>query len=842
MILKNAKEKFALKKKWIFKVFFTFIFITLGMIIQRFGIIGNTIIPYLNEKKEQINIFTNTFKGKVININIPFNDYKKLSTKRKIALDNGFLFNDINSSVSGNLIFGTDTSRIKIRLKGDWISHLDTRKWSFRVELKEDKNLFGLKKFSLHHPRERHWINEWIFHKALSQENIIFLRYYFVKIILNGEDLGIYALEEHFDKTLIENNQKRESVIIKFNENLLWEELFQYTGLIQNFPFSGYGSFNSSSIKGFNQNYINNDSLLGHYYKYSSSMLYEYRNGKLELDDVFDIESLSKYFALCDYLCANHSILWNNLRFYFNPITRKLEPIGFDATIKYNDRLIVDQKNDLKSNRFFLEKLFENEKFLKSYFANLNHYTNTHFWKNFKLKNHNFMQEQIDILRTEWPNYLPDTSIFTKKELLLKNLFSPTHSTISFIENIDGKQITISIANTQKLPLENFSLKVQKKNLYPYSQNFWMKGKIDNNTISFKDLLFKKPNQFIFNNPLGFILKYEILGSNKPIYSSVLNKNPNQFKKINFDYRLINYSNFSFIKEDSTKTKIFFLSGHHVIKENIYFPSDKKIFIYENTKIDFTNYSAIFSKSPFYILGKNENQIIFYSSDSSGQGLNIINSKSKSIINYANFSNFNLRSFETNFKTGAITVYESPIEIKYCKFLENNFEDALNIIRSEFIIDHTYFINNKYDALDIDYSFGEINNSYFFRSGNDAIDFSGSIIEMKNITIKDAGDKGISIGENSKVLIQNVKITDTKIGIASKDLSDLKIDIANVNNALVGFSVFQKKDEFGPASIEAKNIVIESCIDSFWVETKSKLIIDNNQVSPNKENIKEILY
>ena len=109
-------------------------------------------------------------------------------------------------------------------------------------------------------------------------------------------------------------------------------------------------------------------------------------------------------------------------------------------------------------------------------------------------------------------------------------------------------------------------------------------------------------------------------------------------------------------------------------------------------------------------------------------------------------------------------------------------------------------------------------------------------------SIKVAGDKGISIGENSKVLIQNVKITDTKIGIASKDLSDLKIDIANVNNALVGFSVFQKKDEFGPASIEAKNIVVESCIDSFWVETKSKLIIDNNHVSPNKENIKEILY
>ena len=85
--------------------------------------------------------------------------------------------------------------------------HLEGEKWSFRVRLKNDNAILGLKKFSLQHPSRRGYLKEWFFHTTLKRENLFNLRYFFVKIILNGEDLGIYALEEHFDQILIENNK-----------------------------------------------------------------------------------------------------------------------------------------------------------------------------------------------------------------------------------------------------------------------------------------------------------------------------------------------------------------------------------------------------------------------------------------------------------------------------------------------------------------------------------------------------------------------------------------------------------------------------------------------------------
>ena len=103
-----------------------------------------------------------------------------------------------------------------MRLKGDWTDHLFGDKWSFRIKVKGDNTLFGMKQFSIHHPRARNFIYEWLYHQALKREGVLSLRYDFIEVTLNGKNLGVYALEEHFEKRLIEHNQYREGPIIKF--------------------------------------------------------------------------------------------------------------------------------------------------------------------------------------------------------------------------------------------------------------------------------------------------------------------------------------------------------------------------------------------------------------------------------------------------------------------------------------------------------------------------------------------------------------------------------------------------------------------------------------------------
>ena len=77
-----------------------------------------------------------------------------------------------------------------------------------------------MRRFSLQSPKRSAWINEWILHQWYKYEGLA-LRYEYVKLYINGKSYRVYALEESFDKELIENNHRREGPIIKFDESLL---------------------------------------------------------------------------------------------------------------------------------------------------------------------------------------------------------------------------------------------------------------------------------------------------------------------------------------------------------------------------------------------------------------------------------------------------------------------------------------------------------------------------------------------------------------------------------------------------------------------------------------------
>ena len=65
------------------------------------------------------------------------------------------------------------------------------------------------------------------------------------------------------------------------------------------------------------------------YYPHSTITLLQ--KGKINTRDVFDLGEFSKYFAICDILQTYHGTIPKSLRFYFNPVSKLFEPIGFDG-------------------------------------------------------------------------------------------------------------------------------------------------------------------------------------------------------------------------------------------------------------------------------------------------------------------------------------------------------------------------------------------------------------------------------------------------------------------------------------------------------------------------------
>ena len=74
------------------------------------------------------------------------------------------------------------------------------------------------------------------------------------------------------------------------------------------------------------------------------------------------------------------------------------------------------------------------------------------------------------------------------------------------------------------------------------------------------------------------------------------------------------------------------------------------------------------------------------------------------------------------------------------------------------------------------------------------------------------GDKGLSVGEKSKANLKNVLITESKIGVASKDSSVTTIDQISMNKLEICLSAYKKKKEFNGSTMRVQRF---SC-DNFY--------------------------
>jgi hypothetical protein len=290
-----------------------------------------------------------------------------------------------------------------------------------------------------------------------------------------------------------------------------------------------------------------------------------------------------------------------------------------------------------------------------------------------------------------------------------------------------------------------------------------------------------------------------------------------------------------FILIDEKVKKIYFKKGNWNLQKPYIFPKGYTVICKKNTTINLIYSGMIISYSPVQFIGTQKEPITLSGGDAGSHGIILINTGEKSTFHYVTFKNLSNPREKGLDITGAVTFYQAPVEIRNCIFSSNRSEDALNIISSDFSLDHAHFSKTYSDAVDVDFGTGTITNSSFTDCGNDAIDISGSEIEIQNITINGAGDKGLSVGEKSKMKATDIEIKNAQIAVASKDLSELIISSTKISQCRTGLAVYEKKSEFGPAVLKASQISIENADSSYRVQKGSQLIIDDKIISISDE-------
>lgn len=783
-----------------------------------------------------LNTVVNYVKGQfsspnVVRIDIKHMDLQKLAYQVEKARKRGEITKEEKAvSVNAVLEYNNTKYKTKLKLRGTYLDHLRGDKWSFRVQMRGNNTLFGMSRFSLMNPETRAHIHEWIFQKILRYEGLISLRYDFVKLILNGKNLGIYAIEEFFDKYLIENNQRREGLIVK----PFYEVPFVYR-----------------------EKKVLKTPTLKQSYELLKDFLAAYNQGKLPADRIFDIEKTAKVFALAELFGGQHGHLSPNFVCYFNPVTTKLERIGYDTNVsrsieRYKGMITSPRAEYRVKKHAFFRYLFNNNKFYTKYIEELERVTEPNYISNFLSTIESELKDKLAILYKEYPyfNYFRSEFLLKNAEYIRDQLIKKGNINSNFIAYNNFNNVNVLVDNLRDLSIQIIGLEIDNKIVFRPKERSIIKPTLTGEPNIVR--LYKGSKDIQANYLNNAKIVYKIYGIDQ-LHKVDLNNIPSNFttglhaisKVFSSDFvsKKSNIKEFPFIKIDNELKRIFIPMGKYTLNRDLIIPSGYTFELEKGVELNIINFLSILSYSPLRFIGSLDRPIKIHSSDGTGQGILVINAKQKSFLKNVTFNRLSALSKSGWALTGAVTFYQSDVDLKGVECSGNiNSDDCINIIRSKFNISNTIFKNTFSDALDVDFGNGNISNSTFINIGGDAVDGSGSNITIKKSTATNIIDKAFSCGEKSSFKIEKVDISNANISFASKDDSHINVKDINISDSVIGFVVFQKKPEFGPSHIDAKNIRFNNIKEKFIIEDGSTLSFDSKKIEPSNKNVKSLIY
>ena len=246
------------------------------------------------------------------------------------------------------------TVEARVRIKGDYLDHLRGDKWSMRVELRDDK-LMGMSRFSFQHPNTRGYLWEWLIMQVARREGLLAPRSTFVNVVVNDNEVGVFYLEEHFTKELLESQGRREGPIVRFDEGTAMGNAEQYAAQMTSTPPSVRRAtfLTTAEINAFGEKRLAQaenlarqlEEALDQMQAIQADVMLEtpYINASVEarlqaarsaagtVEEVIDVDMCARMHALMALFRCKHGMAWKNRRFYHNPVTGRLEPVVYDT-------------------------------------------------------------------------------------------------------------------------------------------------------------------------------------------------------------------------------------------------------------------------------------------------------------------------------------------------------------------------------------------------------------------------------------------------------------------------------------------------------------------------------
>jgi hypothetical protein len=683
----------------------------------------------------------------------------------------------------------------EIRLKGDWNDHLETDQWSFRVKLKKDGRWMGKKEFSVMRPAVRGHLGEYVYHRLLLDEDVLHPAYDFAAVRVADRGPWWYAVEEHFRKELVEDRGRREGVLLKFDEEALWDVRRDpgYDSL-QYLPFE-----ESARIVPFGASALEGDTAFARRFAAAAALLEALHRGDQDPGLLVDRDRWARYLAVVDLTGAYHNLIWHNLRFYADPVRGLLEPVAYDGHTQdgiFDWVTLEDLVCNSPFNAPLLRRLTADPELRRLHREHLLRLTEPGWLEAFWAREDSALALREAWIREGEPDYRYDRGFLagraaTLREHLLAGPCRPDTFRDRYWSNV--------LEERERLPLRPDvsvmawagpdSVWVENAHHRPvtvlaYGPGWAYREELEPRTLAAQEG-YGPPPRVAFGRRPGLSARRVFVreaGTDTVVAIPVA---PFAAPSRRVPREALQTRAFP-------ESGVWRLSGTVRLDRRVRVPPGGRVEAAPGPRLMLGPGAGLVIESPAAWLGTAEAPVRVEGRPGN-HGLLFLDS-----VRWRHVETDGLEAPATAdwTLTGAVTMAGPSADLAHVRLDAGRAEDAINLVRTRYRILDLSVHNAASDAVDIDFGGGTVADLRVTGCGNDGLDVSGTELDLEGLRVTGAGDKALSLGEASRVNARDLDLRGATVGVSVKDGSRVGLDGLRLADCRIGLVAVRKKPRY----------------------------------------------
>lgn len=772
-----------------------------------------------------------------LELDIAFKNIEKLRAMQREALRKGRIDEASKATVAGEIVHEGRRSEVKLRLKGDNLDHVSGNKVSFRVAVTKDPPVLGMRVFSLQAPETKAYHLEALFHATVRWAGLLSPRYEFVRVVCNGDDLGVMALEEHCTKEMLERQGRRDGVVVRFSEDRMFAEQLRLGSTDPlRVPADDYRAAPVEVMGGGSAQ--EQPAVLQ---AQATGLLRGFVTGALQPGDVFDVEALGAYLAVCELWGLWHPVRWHNLRFYFDPVSGKLAPIGFDGNLQMRrpiGRLVTPQEP-------MIAALLADPAVFAA-----------------------FRRSLADLCAATTDGRLP-TALATAQERALPILhgeylllqpfdFDELRARARHLQDVQDNAFRTPEGDPGLVPVlltEHGSGGYEVRNIAPWPVVLhglrWLRG--DGTTLPAEAPAGLHLPHTLAPRPaagplpaLAFVLlpSAAAAGATLQVEAHVADVAERHFVAAVPQPPTLRVPSLPttplaalrarhpWLELDEDGVTLRAVPGTHDVPDTLVLPAGHRLALGPGTRIRFGPSAALVVHGPLLCEGNAASPVELSPSAESWPGLLVLAGRDDvSVFRHAVVRSTSGVVAGVVVATGGVVFQGGKVVCEDVVLRGTSAEDALNVIRAELEMRRLGIEGTRSDAFDGDFVRGTIADCWFRDIGGDAVDVSGAELQVASCRMHEVRDKALSVGEGSRVTATGLQADTVGVGAACKDGSELTLADSRFERPLhAGVMCYVKKPEFGSARAVVRAVSVGGAVPAARVQLGCRMLLDGSDV------------